>query len=576
MRKSQTDRLQPSCLRDPVQGKQTTAEIPEQVLRVTQRWSFPSKQNSLDGDEPLTARVKDLWEANVSQKEMLRVLNDEGFAVTERELMRLRGKNRWLLHTANGEGVTEPSGVGAVNNGTSTKNTRRQQLDQQSDGLPVEPSREVLAKRQEVLQKRQADSDERWASRKRRRRTRGWGGLPADPQGPPRFPSETTLDESKVVLRMDNDVYRRVRDQFQAICEEEGVIKKTIAGPEKWQQVKDRLVKENEHLQNVVHNDSSESLQQKYLSIDVICLDVTKRMRVVQTRVTIADAKNVLRINPEESRQLRATFFAKLKDENFVNKTDLGQDRWNQLKGEWIAESALLQRILDPGDPEHQEKLKAVEMLCRDVMKRLRDDLARRDPHRQKQAKGPGPGPAPPRPSAPKNTGSARRTFQPSYRTSAAEPLSSDLFTSNDLQIDPSLLLAASDALPHTLQADDADSGYPSNVGQQSSHLVAPPTYPAHHAASVGVWLRLHPHSTWQAEPKLWLGTLVAGTHVEVRQQVLDEHPGAQITRISGIVKDSTTGAEVSYLIDDDARLSGYLAHVSGGDALFEVHLAPA
>lgn len=33
---------------------------------------------------------------------MLRILNNEGFDIKERELMRLRAKNRWLLRVPNG------------------------------------------------------------------------------------------------------------------------------------------------------------------------------------------------------------------------------------------------------------------------------------------------------------------------------------------------------------------------------------------------------------------------------------------------------------------------------------------
>ena len=79
----------------------------------------------------------------------------------------------------------------------------------------------------------------RTATRKRRRRTRGWAGLPADPPGPPRFPSETTIDESKAFLSLDNRLYRDIRSRFQRICEEADIIKKTIAGPERWEGPKD-------------------------------------------------------------------------------------------------------------------------------------------------------------------------------------------------------------------------------------------------------------------------------------------------------------------------------------------------
>ncbi|KAF2100296.1 hypothetical protein NA57DRAFT_64927 [Rhizodiscina lignyota] len=548
------------------------------------KWDFPSKQHPLQQDEDLTTRVRELWENNVSQKDMLRMLNEEGFSIKERELMRLRGRNRWLLRTPNGQAPANDAANGTVpvqedndvlSSAKSTANGKG--TDKQAPQVQPETDDTLIERQQQLLQKRQAESDERWTSRKRRRRTRGWAGLPADPEGPPRFPSETTIDESKVILKMDNDLYRQIRDEFQAICEEEGVIKKTLAGPEKWQVVKDRLIQENEHLQDVIYNDNVDTTDQKLLSLDVICLDVTKRMRVMQTRVTIADAKNTLCINPEESRQIRAAFYSKLKSDNFTNKTDLGNKRWNEIKQEWIAESELLQRILDPEDPDHQSKVKALEMLCRDVMKRLRDDQARRDPNRQKQLTGPGPGPAPPRPfktttngaiTAPPPAPVERPHRPPPPETNQAsvaetEQLAAELLThasATDLQIDPSLLLAANGALPQAEQNHYSDYAPAPMAVASAAPMYS--TQPAQ-AASMGVFM----------EPKIWLGTLSSGTVGELRQLAASHHPGSQVLRIDGIVKDGNTGTEVSYLIDDDAKLGGYLAHVTGGDAMFEVRL---
>jgi hypothetical protein len=64
---------------------------------------FPSKQNPAHKNVELVERVKQLWEHNTSQREMLRILNEEdGFDIKERELMRVRAKNRWLLRVPNG------------------------------------------------------------------------------------------------------------------------------------------------------------------------------------------------------------------------------------------------------------------------------------------------------------------------------------------------------------------------------------------------------------------------------------------------------------------------------------------
>ncbi|PHH68940.1 hypothetical protein CDD83_5875 [Cordyceps sp. RAO-2017] len=68
------------------------------------RWNFPPKQRPAHKNDRLVARVKELWERNLAQPEMLRVLNEEdGFEIKARELMRLRTRNRWLLRAPNGD-----------------------------------------------------------------------------------------------------------------------------------------------------------------------------------------------------------------------------------------------------------------------------------------------------------------------------------------------------------------------------------------------------------------------------------------------------------------------------------------
>ncbi|KAK5992686.1 hypothetical protein PT974_06101 [Cladobotryum mycophilum] len=68
------------------------------------RWNFPSKQKPAHRDDRLVSRIKELWERNLAQREMLRVLNEEdGFNIKHRELMRVRTMNRWLLRIPNGD-----------------------------------------------------------------------------------------------------------------------------------------------------------------------------------------------------------------------------------------------------------------------------------------------------------------------------------------------------------------------------------------------------------------------------------------------------------------------------------------
>ncbi|KAF2140001.1 uncharacterized protein K452DRAFT_360211 [Aplosporella prunicola CBS 121167] len=584
------------------------------------RWDFPSKQNPAHKNAALVARVKELWEKNVSQRDMLQTLNDEGHDIKERELMRVRAKNRWLLRVPNGmKGMpTPPLPPPSAN---VPENVLMQELqeaiNQENAGVTdgavgeaptsmgarqpsPEPTPEVLRKRKERLDKLQQESEERWRTRKRRRRTRGWAGLPADPEGPPRFPSETTIDESKAYLKLDNEMYRQLRDQFQTICEEESVIKKTLAGPEKWQQVKDRLIRENEHLQTVFWDEHSDKPDQRTLSLDVICTDVTKRMRTLERRMTIAEAKNVIGVNPEESRTIRTAFYNILKADHFTSKLETGDEHWQELKQQWFAECDIIKRILAPGDsdPQHQDRLKALEVLCRDVMKRLRDDQTKRDPSRKKQANtGPGPGPAPPRPGAtgPRPQGAATSPmnhipagYAPTAPMMSTPATSAETSSGADIQIDPSLLLAASDLAGQQAQNQvntpapmpsqpefTMPSSATTTVQQQVQDFAAyaPQSYSDASPTPIPVYFRLHPHSAIQTDPRLWLGALTSGTMDELRALATRNHAGATVVRIEGVVKGHDF-KEVNYSIDDNEELGGYLAHMSTGKVTFAVQLA--
>jgi hypothetical protein len=541
----------------------------------------------------LVARVKELWEQNVNQREMLRLLNDEGFNIKERELMRVRTKNRWLLRVPNG--MKSQASTTATTGTTATTTTGQPEIEtsveegvltlqqEMYDGhglsndtalLTSEPpiqsslspsmSPEVLAKRKERLDKLQAESAERWASRKRRRRTRGWAGLPADPPGPPRFPSETTLDESKQYLSLDAALYRQMRDDFQKICEDAGFIKKTIAGPERWQEAKNRLIRESPHLRSVFYTDPSMpdtgELEAKKLALDVVCTDVTKRMRTLESRMTIAEAKNALGVNPEESRQIRTAFYNTLKADHFTSKLEAGDDHWKELKEQWIQGSELLQRILAPGpvDPHHSTKVKAIEVLCRDVMKRLRDDQTKRDPLRKRIKQKPA--------TLQTNTGNSisNTSYNHGISTLASEALASASMTPNELgemQIDPSLLQAAND----TSMAGNFQQSTEPTFSYVESLLTRPP---------IPVYFRISPHSQVHGASRMWVEKLVSSSVMELRNLMQLKHPESVVTRIEGIEKDDR-GDEISFVIEEDDELDAYLTHMHGKKASFVIRLSP-
>jgi hypothetical protein len=507
---------------------------------------------------------------------MLRILNEEGFDIKERELMRVRAKNRWLLRVPNGmksqiTGQLQP--LQPVEDGLLVLQQEIYKHEAPFDGHRSATSRgtvqplvspglspEVLAKRKERLERLQAESAERWATRKRRRRTRGWAGLPADPPGPPRFPSETTIDESKQHLGLDNAMYRQIRDHFQKICEEAGFIKKTVAGPERWQEAKDRLIHESPHLQNVFWADPDQ-LDAKALALDVVCTDVTKRMRTLERRMTIAEAKNALGINPEESRQIRNAFYNTLKADHFTSKLEAGDEHWGELKEKWIRGSDLLQKILAPGpaDPDHPIKVKAVEVLCRDVMKRLRDDQTKRDPSRKRSMCH-----TEIQVIEPNNSNVA---FGNGIRTLASQALASAPMAPSDIgemQIDPSLLQAANNNAsfpPTSVQTHSGHFGYISPIVK--STVVSTPVY-----------LRISPQSPVHAASKTWLEKLTTRSIAELQHLVTSKFPNSIVSRIEGTEKDGN-GNDISFLIDEDHELDAYLTHVQGRKASIVFCLEP-
>ena len=589
------------------------------------RWEFPSKQNPAHKNAALVQRVKELWDCNTSQREMLRTLNEEGYDIKERELMRVRAKNRWLLRVPNGmKSKKRDSDQDVINQLQQALYPDGQLVDAEADddAMPVLPalsvaksnttrdpspplSPEVMAKRQERLSKLQAESAERWATRKRRRRTRGWAGLPADPPGPPRFPSETTIDESKAFLSLDNRLYRDIRGRFQRICEEADIIKKTIAGPERWEAAKDRLVQESPHLQSVFWG-NQENQEAKKLALDVVCSDVTKRMRTLERRMTIAEAKNALGVNPEESRQLRNAFYQTLKADHFTSKLEAGEEHWKELKQSWIDGSDLLQSILAPGDadPQHQEKVKAMEVLCRDVMKRLRDDQTKRDPTRKKKfdsnytapdsampqfenpqdGNGFQPGPHDNLVHAASNVqvqsqaqaqSRAQARAQAQARQAQAQvqahPHSQAMMDHSDMQIDPSLLLAAANdpsLMSRGMQNQFSDQQY---ADQQYAAQAAQAAFPPS-PSSIAVYFRLHPASDIQASSRLWVSTLSSISVEELRQLATVKFPGMIATRVEGVIG-QPNGHEMTLPIDQDEELEAYLQAISSVKPIFSVQL---
>nr|CEG04007.1 unnamed protein product [Fusarium clavum] len=338
------------------------------------RWKFPSKQRLRHKDDRLVKRIHDLWEKNIPQGEMLRILNEEdGFDINARELIRVRSRNRWLLRVRNGDRARS----GDAENDDALDNDIP--LDDEDEGdLIVEAEAPGQPGTTGSLNSFQDDSASatpapkpRKISKRQSRRNRQHLGESEDLV---RFPSEMTLNESKAALSLDSTTYPQMRECFARICQEESIVKKTLAGPGRWDYVKNRLIHENQNLQQVLWI-SKDDHERRQLALDIICTDVTKRLRNQETKMTLLDAKNELGLNPEESHAVRAALHIVLSDAKFTCKSDGTPEQWEELKKQWLEKVALL-KILPLGGNEEQSRRKdrAIEIVARDVIKRKRDE----------------------------------------------------------------------------------------------------------------------------------------------------------------------------------------------------------
>ena len=361
------------------------------------RWNFPSKQSAAFKDQQLIARIGELWERNCTQAEMLEILQNEGHNLGDKELARVRKKNGMIMRAASTKERIVPAKrkksevepiINQVDDATDANEYEDDQsvLDAEPDASSLLPP-EVAEQRQKRREALHAESDERYQNKTRRRRTRPWAGLPADPPGPPRFPSETTIDEAKRMLGIAHEAYVDIRKHCEQICKEEGVRRKVEAGAEKWKHVLDRMTDENHHLRPIFHDSQLIDHKDHILAVEVIANDVTKRMRTHENRLTIQDCKNILQINPEQARQLRKSFEDILRADSFTNKFEAGVEHWNDLKRQWLSVSPHLAHLMAPGTAEADLHLraKAMELLCRDVMKRYRDEKTRKGSSAAKQ-----------------------------------------------------------------------------------------------------------------------------------------------------------------------------------------------
>ncbi|MCJ1391871.1 hypothetical protein MMC18_004738 [Xylographa bjoerkii] len=190
----------------------------------------------------------------------------------------------------------------------------------------------------------------------------------------PRFPSEMTLDEAKAVLNLEQDTYRAVRDSFEEICKVEKIVRKK--GSDNWQTAKDNLVASSPALYalfTVMATPAPNAFpgaaatvptDQQVQALDILCMDVTKQMRNKSVRMSVTEAKKMLGLDPAKVTIARIALTERLIANNFVSKTESGE-HWKVMRDEWIAEQRLKTDV---------NSMKAADVLCADVMKRINDN----------------------------------------------------------------------------------------------------------------------------------------------------------------------------------------------------------
>ncbi|CAI4218535.1 unnamed protein product [Parascedosporium putredinis] len=615
------------------------------------KWDFPLKQNSVNQNDELLSRVRELWEQNLPQKEMLRILGQEGFDIKPRELVRLRSRNRLLLRDPRGD---KAQGTGSPGQSTDITNheprspshsSRRSTPSTPASKAALSPGVAVsFGHDEQAADETLMDAVSLPLSpkpgRKPRGRARRRAGHVVDPTArPPRFPSETTLDEARIILGLDTVGYRAVRTAFQGICEECAVVKKTLAGPKRWETVKSRLVQEVVQLQTPLWV-NQENIESKKLALDIICTDVTKRMRDGDKRITVSDAKRILAVNPEESRQLRSSFYQLLVsgEDQFTCKSKAGPEQWNRLMQQWIGGSEIIHGLLagDPSTPGNQDRRKALDILASDVMKRLRDEKARKGQPKGRQRRTQQP--EPPRWTLPDVTASIHRQRRPithphihtactrrllrasRAREMARCPIPSTTTTAHrrcnfarlpadSMGISLAVGLQSSQdvgihahrrvevahhghavrhqilsglLLTHSPETSFVDQQFIASFGiepgpQLFHHMSTPSTAPGAAnpftpVSTIAVYLRPHPLSTYPLRPELWIATLDTQSLERLQQVAIDKYPKATCVKIEGVLKDPK-GSELLVHIDDDGKLAAYLAHVEGSTPTFNVQL---
>ena len=355
--------------------------------------------------------------------------------------------------------------------------------------------------------------------------------------------------------------------------------RKADAGPGRWSAAKEKLIAQSPHLNRQFFGPfDGISRESKGLGLDVICMDVTKRLRTTNHRMTIAEAKSTLGVNPQQGREIRSQYYDVLVANNFTSRSEAGSDYWKGLRQHWIDSSDLVQSLLSSRDSSdlNEQKYKAIDIMCRDVMKRLRDDITRRDPSRRRASNiGPGPGPAPSQRAIGSASASVNLQSTPGLAVPGAAPPVMFRKSVNcdkrpraeqDTFVDPGL---SSPTLALQTFAASTD-GATVMQSQPAGTTDVASTTNSSRGNPVAALFRLNPVSSVQENPKLWMDQLMGLSYAELVKKAGAKHRAVLVRGVEGMLSDDSGGFD----IQQDDELGAYLDCAAGlGRVVFSVTL---
>ncbi|PTB68207.1 hypothetical protein BBK36DRAFT_1195227 [Trichoderma citrinoviride] len=521
------------------------------------RWDFPPKAKSHEHDGSLVARVRELWEMNLSQRDMTQVLRQEGFQVTSADVAKLRGRIGLQMRGPNVDKSRldhHPQPLETEDSGGSIDVPFP--LLTEGGGESMSRSISAQSSSSSSLYFRDSEPSEHRDTKRRRRGRKDIPGATA------RYPSEMTLDDARRKLGLDKAAYRSLRDVFTRVCAAFNVSKK-MDEPEKWESAKTRLMHDLPMLYEKLCTPRDE-LEMKQVALDAICKDVAKSKRYTESKMTQMEAKMALRINPQQAREMRLVLTELLEAFGFANKPDgtlaptPTPQQWDELKSMWGQRSAPVRRILTEirsGQGEGSKKAKALDSLARDILKRLRDN--RPDRHSRKQQQ-------------------TEQVSTEAQQSHANTPKGIDSLPDSHLSAGPEDLghaLPTATSQPYTdgLQARDDDPLlFPAEVVHAGllaePYAAQPPSAPMlPHESSTStpgeatVYFCSHPSSIYRVEIPLWMDILSSQTIEGVQQAVANRFPGAACLNVYGVF---THNGGQSIVLNDDYDLTGYLSSV--------------